>query len=279
MGVDCQSFYLQGSCGPVFAVYHRPQHATDIRGNLLCVPAFNEEANRCRSMVTQQARALTERGLACLVVDLHGTGDSGGEFVDARWDIWLDDLGRAWAWLEQQPFGCRGVIGVRLGALLAATFLDRSRHATRLAMWQPVADGKTHLNQFLRVKIAAQMDRQDLPKASTAQMRADWNAGRTVEVAGYEIHPELAQSLDTARLADCDLPAGTRVLWLESAAEGADLSPATQALLAKWRGRADATVEAKTFSGPAFWQVHERVLAPSVIELTTHWFAQEGRLG
>ena len=31
-------------------------------------------------------------------------------------------------------------------------------------------------------------------------------------------------------------------------------------------------VDAATYAGPAFWQVHERVVTPSIVERTTQWF-------
>jgi exosortase A-associated hydrolase 2 len=268
----CNPFFISSAQGALFAVHHRPRLDAAIKGHLLMVPAFNEEMNRCRSMVTQQALAFARQGWGTLVIDLHGTGDSAGEFADARWAIWLDNLQAAWAWLQGQPGSQRVVWGLRLGCILAAQFQARQASAgVGLLLWQPVLDGKTHLTQFMRVKIAAQMDRPDLPKASTADMRAQLAAGATVEIAGYELHPELCAALDGARLADQALPVGTPMLWLENApADATGPSPATQQLLARWPGPGTSP-QLETFTGPAFWQVHERVLAPAAIEASTRW--------
>jgi exosortase A-associated hydrolase 2 len=272
---DCQPFFLDGARGPLFAVHHRPTDPTRVLGHVLCVPPFNEEMNRCRSMVTLQALALAEQGLGTLVVDPFGTGDSAGDHADARWDVWLDDLARASAWLDGQPGGCVALWGIRLGAILAAALHQRRATAdTSLLLWQPVADGRTHLTQFLRVKIAAQMDRADLPKETTATMRAALAAGQTIEVAGYALHPELTAAIDAARLDACRIAPGTRMLWLENAVgDPPDLTPASRTLLVRWPGEA-CEVEARQFAGPAFWQVHERVLAPEAIELTSSWLDQ-----
>jgi exosortase A-associated hydrolase 2 len=268
----CHPFFLDSARGALFAVHHLPRDAARLRGNVLCVAPFNEEMNRCRSMITLQARALAAQGWGTLLVDLHGTGDSAGGFVDARWSHWLDDLGLAWTWLQQQTGGARAVWGIRLGALLACEWHAGRGDATLpLLLWQPVADGKSHLTQFLRVKIAAQMDRTDLPKETTGNMRAQLAAGRLVEVGGYELHPELCTAIDAARLADHALPAGTRLLWLENApADKPELSPASRMLLDKWPGAA-VQAQSLVFTGPAFWQVHERMVAPAIIELGTPW--------
>lgn len=268
---------MESPQGPIFAVHHLPKDPRRLKGNILCVPPFNEEMNRCRSMITLTAEALARVGWGTLLVDLHGTGDSAGGYVDARWTIWLDNLTAASAWLAQQPGGHRAVWGIRLGAILACEWhAVRADPALALLLWQPVSEGKTHLTQFMRVKIAASMDRPDLPKESTATMRATLAAGQPVEIAGYELHPDLTRAIDGARLADHRPPDGTRLLWLEaaSAADDPKLSPGTQALMERWPGPA-VRASAQTFTGPAFWQVYERVVAPSIIEASTTWLTQE----
>ena len=37
---------------------------------------------------------------------------------------------------------------------------------------------------------------------------------------------------------------------------------------------AEVSAEARVFTGPAFWQVHERMLAPQIIDIGTPWLAQ-----
>ena len=152
-----EPFFLSTPSGRLFAVHHRPAQGTQPRGNVLCVPAFNEEMNRCRSMVTQQAQAFAAMGFGTLVLDLLGTGDSEGEFVDGRWSHWLDNLAAGVAWLDEQPGGCRSIWGIRLGALLGAQLHARlARPDITLALWQPVTDGKTHLTQFFRARSSHQ---------------------------------------------------------------------------------------------------------------------------
>lgn len=264
--------FLDTADGRLFAVHHRPADGQPVRGHVLCALPFNEEMNRCRSMVTLQAQAWAAQGLGTLVIDPLGTGDSEGDFVDARWDAWQRNLHAGRDWLAQQPGGCRAVWGIRLGAILAAAVHAQAGDAqAALLLWQPVADGKTHLTQFFRVRIAAALDRADQPKETTASMRETLAAGTPVEVAGYEIHPALAAAIDTARLADHRPPAGTRALWLEQASGDSDEpSPATQATLKRWPGEA-CTADLRLFRGPSFWQVHERMVAPMAVQQTSAW--------
>jgi exosortase A-associated hydrolase 2 len=268
-----EPFFLPTPGGPAFAVLHLPAPAVPLRGHVLVVPPFNEEMNRCRSMVTLQARALAQQGFGTLLLDLHGTGDSAGEHGDARWSIWLDNLKAALQWLAARPGGCVAVLGIRLGAILAAELLATVPQApATLVLWQPVVDGKIHMNQFLRVRMAAQLDRPNLPKETTASMRKQLEAGECIEVAGYELHPELVRGIDAANLVK-QRPAVRQVLWLENvSADGGELpGPAVAAAKAWADGGIGADMQG--YVGPAFWQVHERVLTPSIIHITTPWLA------
>ncbi len=48
--------------------------------------------NKSRRMAALQARAFAAMGFGVLQIDLFGCGDSSGDFSDARWDIWKQDL-------------------------------------------------------------------------------------------------------------------------------------------------------------------------------------------
>ena len=76
---------LPGAQGPLCAWYYSPAPGLAPRGDVLVLPAFAEEMNRCRAMVALQARAWSAQGVGTLVVDGFGTGDSAGEFADATW--------------------------------------------------------------------------------------------------------------------------------------------------------------------------------------------------
>ncbi|MGI4849783.1 MAG: serine aminopeptidase domain-containing protein [Janthinobacterium lividum] len=167
-----EPFFLDANPGQRFCLYHAPSTiapspsaigalggaATACRGALVMVHTFAEEMNRSRRMCAMQARALADAGIAVLVVDLYGCGDSSGDFGDARWQIWLDDLLLAKRWLEQRCGVVAGYLGLRLGALLALNAAaDASTPVGPLVLWQPVLRGATYLTQFLRLRQAAQL--------------------------------------------------------------------------------------------------------------------------
>lgn len=272
-------FFLDSPQGRLFAVHHRPIDSAAVRGHILCVPPFNEEMNRCRSMVALQAQAFARLGVGTLMLDFLGTGDSAGNYVDARWNIWLENIRAGVNWLNKQPGGFRGFLGVRLGAILAAEV----RHGLNsvdaaLMLWQPVVDGKQHFTQFLRMRIAAQMERPHLPKETTNSMREQLAAGKSLEVSGYEIHPEFATALDVARLEPFVPKNKSSVLWLEQAAADATQAvPVSQKVIEAWRA-SGANIDVQFFEGPNFWQVAERAISESAIAATTAWARQHWNL-
>lgn len=261
------SFMLQGARGALCALYFPPRAGVAARGDLLVLPSFAEEMNRCRAMVSLQARVLADAGVGTLVLDPFGTGDSAGEFSDATWAGWRDDFKLGIDWLDQHGQGCRTLLGLRLGALMAAELAAACPGVQRLLLWQPVLSGKTFYTQFLRIRIAAELN-QPKRVTSTNQLRQMSAAGEPVEVSGYYIGSTLAAELDTLNF---DLgAAATRVAvdWLEVQQDAeATLSPASAKAVASLQG-ADTAVQVHCVSGPAFWHVHERELAPALVEAT-----------
>jgi len=210
-----------------------------------------------------------------LLLDLVGTGDSAGEFREARLSRWLDDIAGAAAWLEAHGPADRTSLwlwGLRLGALLAcAAAVREPGRFKRLLLWQPVTDGKAMLTQFLRIRVAAAMAEGGVPE-KTEELRARLAGGASVEVAGYDISPELAQALDTLRMDALDPGAGTQVTWLEVAAEASDsVLPASARVIERWR-KSGVEVSAATVVGDPFWTLQETTLAPALLAATTRAF-------
>ena len=272
MNATVLPFFLDGSRGRCFAIYHGPPADVKTRATVLCVPPFNEEMNRCRSMFTLLARSLASCGIGTLVIDLHGTGESEGHHVDARWETWKSDIKQAMDWLDRREGACHALIGVRLGVPLAADVLRQSAdQSVALVAWQPVSDGKSYFTQFLRIRIAANMERTDIPKETAADMRKQLASGHPVEVAGYAVHPELAAAIEGCRLSALTPATGGGVGWFERKSgteEG--LAPASQAVVDGWRSEG-RRVDVHHFEGPAFWAVHDRAVAPDLIRRTTDW--------
>lgn len=268
-------FFLRGPQGPLFSVYHPAagRRRSDPLG-LVYAPPFAEEMNRSRRMAALQARRLAGLGIDVLLLDPFGTGDSAGDFGEARWETWREDVKAAATWLEERTAGRVGLWGLRLGALLAADVAaeDPARFA-RLVLWQPVLSGDRFLMQFLRLRLASAMT-QGGAKESTKDLRARLAAGEALEIAGYELSSALADAIARRNLAE--LMAGldlSRLDWLEVASGGeAALSPGTRELAAALE-RQGRRLAATAVPGEPFWAIQEITLAPELLRATDQLFS------
>lgn len=265
--------FLDGADGPLFCIHYPPGVGKALRGALLFVPPFAEEMNRARRMVVLQARRLAGLGFHVLLLDLYGTGDSGGDFGEACWEGWLADIDRAKAWLGQQSGLPVGLWGLRTGCLLAAEHQKQNEEKpSSLLLWQPVANGQLFLTQFLRLKIAAAMaaaaEGAEEKGPSTKALRQALLDGQALEVAGYDLSPGVAHGLDVARLGKAVPVAGSSAIWLEvGQGEDPSLPPASQTVVEAWR---DAGVEilAGKVPGSSFWSIEETTLVPALWQKT-----------
>lgn len=259
-----EAFFLPVANGQRLCLYYAPKDAPP-KGALLYLHPFAEEMNKSRRMASLQARMLAQHGYAVLQIDLHGCGDSSGDFGDATWQSWLQDVKDAHAWLRSRSQAPLWLWGLRSGCLLAAQAATQLNETANFLFWQPVASGKQFLKQFLRLKVAGEMMSGD-SKGVMEAMKQSLAGDQAVEVAGYMLSSELARGLEAAELQPPPSPA--RLIWLElSARPDASLSPASTKRLDQWRA-ADHTVHNAVVRGPTFWQTTEIEEAPALLAAT-----------
>ena len=261
-----QPFFLEAREGRRFCLFHAPRIDIPARGGVLAVHAFAEEMNKTRRVSADAARALAADGFAVLQIDLFGTGDSDGDFGDATWDNWQDDLALAWRWLAARCSQPLWLWGTRGGALIAADFAERcDPPCGGLLFWQPVASGAQHLGQFLRLKTVNALLR-DAAAPSNASPRAELAAGHAMEIAGYRLNPTLAMDLERAQLKEP--PHARRVRWFEVSSQiPSSVSPAAARIADAWTA-AGVDVRPATVHGPAFWQTQEVERCDSLVAAT-----------
>lgn len=262
-----EAFYLDApgpSAGRRLCVYH-PAAPGPARGAFVYVHPFAEEMNKARRMASLQARALAAAGFAVLQIDLKGCGDSSGDFATASWDDWVDDVLLALHWMRARHGMPMWLWGLRCGCLVAAQAAQRYDGRLGLLFWQPTGSGQALLNQFLRLRLAAGLG-ADAPRSTVPDARAEWAAGRVVEVAGYAISPALAAGLERARLVLPPADGPCILLECNTREPPEPLQPTAQ-LAAAWRAaRPDLFLGAVT--GPAFWQTQEIEDAPALLVAT-----------
>ncbi len=285
-------FHPDAQGGQRLYLHHIPPPGTPVRGAVLYVHPWAEEMNKSRRMAALCSRQLAASGFAVLQVDLLGCGDSSGDFGDATWQAWVDDLEQAAHWLQaRHPGAPLWLWGLRVGALLAVALVPRLMQAQPLAappnllLWQPTLQGKTAWQQFLRLKAAAQLA-DGGGKAVLDAARADLAAGHAIDVAGYTVSPTLVRGLEAASLAapspaesaeraetSVAVPPAPHLVWLEVGAEPeASASPAAATAVPRWQAAGWAT-KLQAVPGPAFWQTTEIEDAPALVLATVQALA------
>lgn len=269
-----QPLFISCQSGPLFAIYFPPASKASGRA-ILHVPAFAEEMNKSRRMVTLQARAFAEMGYAALVLDLFGTGDSTGDFGEATWEIWQQNIDTAIEWLKQQ--GAQTIIlwGLRTGALLAMDFACRGHpKIDHLLCWQPTLSGETFITQFLRLRVAAAVMDSNAPKEKTSDLKRQLLEGQAIEVAGYCLNPDLIKPLLPLRADSMHLQGIKRMAIFEVVTDEETLaSMGNSQFLAKLQENAIEASLTKVV-GDAFWSTQEITAAPDLITLTNRTVEQ-----
>jgi len=276
--VQPEAFFLPArapASGQRFCVYHPAQSARP-RGLVLYIHPFAEEMNKARRMAALQSRALAQAGFAVLQIDLHGCGDSSGDFCDATWQGWVDDVLQGCHWLRErlgkdeiQGDAPLWLWGLRAGCLLAVDAARQMNESCNFLFWQPPTAGKLLLQQFLRLKVAGDLiDGQ--AKGVMQVLRQQLADGLPIEIAGYLMAPGLAVGLEQATLAPPTLATqAQRAEWFElSTREDASLSPTSVQAMGQWQ-HAGFKTSSHIVQGPAFWQTTEIEDAPALIAATT----------
>lgn len=262
-----EALFVDGAKGRLFVLLRRSEASSRC---VVVVPPFAEEMNRSRRQITATAEALVRQGYSVIVPDLYGTGDSEGEFSDASWSGWLDDIAAVARWAADRGFQVEALLGLRLGCPLAAASLERTGlKVSRSVFWQPVYTGRAQMKQFLRMRVAAQMVGG---KAETvSELRERLRTGETLEVAGYRLTPALYAAIDQLKL-DTMPKAGLGNLTIIEVGRK-PIAPASSTSPADVR-EPEGACPARHLLGQPFWMSSETIVNPQLIEQTVDCIVQ-----
>ncbi len=268
------SGFVQGSAGLCYAALYLPED-TQPTSWVICFPPFAEEMNKSRAMMSAQGRALAERGVAVIIPDLYGTGDSFGGFGDADWDVWCNDLIQWVDWIRKQGAVQIYFWGIRLGCLLALEVLERLTDTiSGLLFWQPVCNGHQMMTQFLRLRMAAGI--MDGTQETVADLRQRLQEEGKLEVAGYEVSAQLVGQIDGLSMQKRQPDKGISVTWFEVSSSGDKPLPVvSRKIVDEWQG-AGVAIEAEMNQGELFWMTQEISMAPALIQRSTEVLTQPG---
>jgi exosortase A-associated hydrolase 2 len=258
--------FIDGPGGTLFCTgYEIPDPAEDATTVVVLAP-FAEELNKSRHVLSAIVRKIGTGGRPIVLADLHGTGDSAGDFSEATIERWRSDVDTVIS-----TFG-RGraldLVGLRFGALLAAD--AASRHPVRrLALLHPVADGKQQLTQMLRMRLAAGLT-GNRGAESMADLKALLAQGDGVETGGYWLSSDMATQMSALKLADIPLAEIQRLAWFElAAAADRPLMPVSQRLIEAWESEID--IDARVLVGDQFWMTQEIAHCDPLVDQVSDW--------
>jgi exosortase A-associated hydrolase 2 len=262
--------FVDGARGPLLVTARKPAGA---RRCVLFAPPFAEEMNKSRRMMAETSIALAARGYASVLPDLYGSGDSAGEFVEADWATWVEDVIRVVRWCEESGLEVSAVVAVRLGCALAAQALRECGASVRSAVfWQPVTDGSRFMTQFLRLRVAASMMNSEGAESIGQLKQLLQDRGR-LEVAGYELSAKLVADIENVRLDAALGPQLGDIHWLEVVRDAGGEMPGAARTSVQRAQESGHRVLPGSVIGEPFWSSTEIVLNPALIERTVEALA------
>lgn len=179
----------------LFGVYHaaRVTKTEDNRAVLIC-PPIGQEYIRTHWALRLFAGQLARKGIHVMRMDYAGVGDSARRISDIdKLSTWHENIVAALDQLgEISGVGGATVVGLRFGAPLAwQAALDFPDRIHSIVSWEPVANGKTHLDE-LRQLHARMLDFND------AKMTTP-NDDKVEEIVGSVYARSLLQQIEAFR--------------------------------------------------------------------------------
>ena len=134
----------------LYGVYHPPRARVARRtGVLLCSP-FGQEYMRSHRAFRQLASLLTRAGFHLFRFDYYATGDSAGHSEEVTLAQWVEDIGTAIEELrETAEVKQVALVGLRLGATLAAQVAAVRDDVLNVVLWDPIVSGAEYVRDLL----------------------------------------------------------------------------------------------------------------------------------
>lgn len=196
---------------PLYGVYLPPKGAPRDAGVVLCYP-FGQEYMRAHRAYRQLALLLTKQGYHVLRFDYRGTGDSGGELENIRASDWIEDVGTAVHELrEASGVKSIAVVGLRLGALIAAAACAPRDDIERLILWDPILEGGEYERELLD-EIANEKPSEWGGPESGNLVAADGS----IHFNGFRLTPQFRESIRAQALRDLTFAPSQRILQVVS---------------------------------------------------------------
>jgi dienelactone hydrolase len=141
------AFWLGGPDRPLFCFLDLPDDGV-VSGAAVVCPTMGLEGEYSGRALRDLAQRLAGNGWACLRLAYAGTGDSVGTWSDSALVAeWLESIRAAVAYVRSLGAPRVGVVGLRIGATLAAAALAPAGGVDDIVLWDPCPTGKAFLRE------------------------------------------------------------------------------------------------------------------------------------
>ncbi len=224
--------------------------------------AFEPEHVGCHRALKKLGERLTRLGIDVFRFDFAGMGDSSGDFDMMDMSQWQADVNAA-VDLTRRRFRCKKVVllGVRMGATMAALTCVSRGDIDAAVLWEPVLDGATFVDDQRLVHNTPTPDGILLPPINA-------NADRITEIVGLQFTDPLLAAFAETSLADLVWPPHTKVQVVTNMA-GASSSRVAEMLAAQ-----AVDLEHIHVKSPLVWIDHEQVPG-AVLQAISEWVQQQ----
>ena len=248
----------------LFGAYHAPHASADVpHCVILCAP-MGQEAIWSHRAFWLLCKRLVLAGLHVLRFDYFGCGDSAGASDEGDAQQWTEDINTA---IEQMrtlhPLSELSVIGLRLGASLAALVAAKQSDIKNLVLWEPVVNGRAYLQDELahhrefvmRLQMLSELDR---------------NLNEASEIRGYPLTHVMRDTIDEIDLLTLGKLSAQRTVIVEREANGGGRR------LQEHLARLDVKVDHRHVAGPQIWRSAPdlSVVPTQTLECIIEWFSR-----
>jgi alpha-beta hydrolase superfamily lysophospholipase len=213
---DARALYFESGDDHLFAWLHQPSTPSQQKlGVVICSP-FGYESICAHRSVRLFAETIADAGIPALRFDYSGSGDSAD--IDENSDIvkrWTQDVISAIRELRHRT-GVERIclLGIRLGALLAALAAAECPMVESLVLVGPVVSGRRYVRELRMTQLAGTaMSGATNPDGDAEVSRA---TSKTLEAGGFSLSAATLQSLAAADLQAAALPAVRSMLILDN---------------------------------------------------------------
>ncbi len=265
-----QQVIIESNGKRLVGMIHRPaEPASSGPAFLFCHPFAEEKKSSHRALV-EIARRLAAGGFGVLRFDFFGCGDSDGDLQDATIAGWLRDIQAARKLLAQEYAGRpAGILGLRLGATLAAIASGNDTNIQHLVMIEPILEGKSYFASDLRRMLIKQMMTEGASRMRREDVLRKLEAGEgSLDFDGFGISGALYRELAALNLRDVKKSAARTLIVQISPRR--TVRPELEELTEAYR-RAGAKLAVEPLVMPPIWNLLDEVDASPLADIIAAW--------